>query len=84
MGHFMLPSVLPLILASLGNAADRTCCRGIVVVAVSRFWRVGHCDLEVDDRGAVDRLECVDAYGGWAFECGDGDSVDADRVWTVG
>src|SRR5262249_14990275 len=49
----------------------------------SRVWGFAHRDLEVDDGRAVDRFQCVDAQTRRAFECGDRDSVDANRVWAV-
>src|SRR5262245_25414633 len=59
-------------------------CDAEVPIVGSRLWPFAHGDLEVDDRGAIDRFQCADAQSRGAFECGDGDPVDADRVWAVG
>lgn len=52
-------------------------------VRCSRLGRLAHRDLEVDDRGADDRLECANAQGRRSFATGDGDAVDPDWIRPV-
>src|SRR5262249_48805138 len=57
---------------------------GTVGASGSRFWRVAHRDLEIQNRGPVDRLQCQDTKVCRALERGDGHAVDSDRVRPVG
>ena len=50
----------------------------------SRIGRSDHHDLEVEDGGAVDRLEGVDMDGGGGFDVDDGDAMKADWVRSIG